>query len=369
MRFTGTTNGHLGLLAAILSHATIANVVDIPVATGTGNGTISYPTAENDAPTETWTLTCTATATDGGTFSVVGSVSGLQDPAYVGVAYDNGIVAFTISDGSTDFATSDTFEFGVTQLIGEDVWEAKRYRSLVDLDTAYFDTAEFDLSSQTTNPQCSRIEAESTRFYVMDPSAEEIYASTLDVSAVTNPQGFCFSEDGYHLYILDSIDSAIYQYDLTVPWDLDYASSASKSYVFSSYITNVMEIWLATDGISLYLLNGTGDISQFVLSTPDDISTASFDSKSCSCSEIVTASGIVFDVGLTKFWVLDTAASSIYEYDLGTAGDVSTATYNGISYSIAYAGAGPIYIQLYRGMCIDRSGSTLYITDNNSDEV
>lgn len=83
--------------------------------TRTGTGTLSGLEASPTSVTETWTLTCTATAVDGGTFSVVGSVSGAQASATVGVAYDNTKLKFTIADGATDFALNDTFTIPVTQ--------------------------------------------------------------------------------------------------------------------------------------------------------------------------------------------------------------------------------------------------------------
>jgi hypothetical protein len=65
--------------------------------------------------TETWTVTCKQTAANGGVFSVVGSVSGAKADATVGTPYDNGLIAFTINDGSVDFALNDAFTIAVTQ--------------------------------------------------------------------------------------------------------------------------------------------------------------------------------------------------------------------------------------------------------------
>lgn len=82
-----------------------------PVQTGDGNGTLSNLVTTPAAVAETWTLTCTAKDTNAGTFSVVGSVSGATANATVGVAYDNGLVKFTLTDGSTDFEVGDKFVF------------------------------------------------------------------------------------------------------------------------------------------------------------------------------------------------------------------------------------------------------------------
>lgn len=80
-----------------------------------GGGTVGTLSAALNAPTETWTLTCTAESAGAGTFSVVGSVSGAKANATVGVAYDNGLIAFTIADGTPDFAEGDVFTIEVHQ--------------------------------------------------------------------------------------------------------------------------------------------------------------------------------------------------------------------------------------------------------------
>ena len=83
--------------------------------TNTGNGTVSGVIAPISTITEDWALTCTAVAVDSGTFSVVGSISGVQADATVGVTYDNSIVAFTINDGLTDWAIGDTITISIVR--------------------------------------------------------------------------------------------------------------------------------------------------------------------------------------------------------------------------------------------------------------
>jgi hypothetical protein len=82
---------------------------------GTGNGEIKrLAVVANNAPKETWTVTCSVAATDAGTFTVSGSTSGAQANATVGTLYDNGIISFLIEDGTTDFAVSDAFSLTTT---------------------------------------------------------------------------------------------------------------------------------------------------------------------------------------------------------------------------------------------------------------
>lgn len=103
-------------LIGVLRHL-LGGFGDVGAITGTrtGDGTLSGFEAAPDAVTETWTITCTAVAVNSGTFSVTGSVSGAQAAATVGVAYDNGLVSFTITDGAADYQIGDDFVVPVTQ--------------------------------------------------------------------------------------------------------------------------------------------------------------------------------------------------------------------------------------------------------------
>ena len=89
---------------------------------GNGTGTLSGETATSNAVDETWTLECIATATDGGTFSVSGEITGSTSDATVGDPYDNGKIKFTIQDGDVDFDLGDTFTFDSIKL-----WKEQRY--------------------------------------------------------------------------------------------------------------------------------------------------------------------------------------------------------------------------------------------------
>ena len=79
----------------------------------TGNGTLATATAGISAKLGVYALTCIAAATNAGTFDVVDPDGNRLDGAVVAVAYANDDLAFTIADGSTDFAVGDTFTITV----------------------------------------------------------------------------------------------------------------------------------------------------------------------------------------------------------------------------------------------------------------
>lgn len=81
--------------------------------TNTGNGTCTSVTAGKQAKLGTYTLTCTAAATNGGTFKVVSPDGDALANATVGTAYTSEQLNFTLNDGATDFAVGDSFTIAV----------------------------------------------------------------------------------------------------------------------------------------------------------------------------------------------------------------------------------------------------------------
>lgn len=126
---TGTALNHTDLLARLRRFLTGRATTTTPVPTGSGNGVISGLDTTPLSITETWTLVCTAVAANGGTFSVTGSISGVQTPADVGVPYSNTLLSFLINDGTVDFALLDQFVFTTTRgqmSTDGNAWELKR---------------------------------------------------------------------------------------------------------------------------------------------------------------------------------------------------------------------------------------------------
>lgn len=87
-----------------------------PAFTGAGNGTLTKPDTHPATVTETWTIKCTSVPSVGNeVWSVTGSVSGAKASATTGVAYDNGLLVFTVAAGATAFAVNDQFTVAATQ--------------------------------------------------------------------------------------------------------------------------------------------------------------------------------------------------------------------------------------------------------------
>jgi len=127
---SGMVGSNVEFLDTLIRYACGVGSLAAPAYSGVGDGTLNDLDAKAGAVTETWTISCTAAATNGGTFSVSGSVSGAQADATVGTPYDNGFLRFVINDGATDFQVGDqwTVDAAAGALAGStDQWTALRW--------------------------------------------------------------------------------------------------------------------------------------------------------------------------------------------------------------------------------------------------
>jgi len=160
----------------------------------------------------------------------------------------------------------------------------------------------------------------------------------------TYPSGIRFNDDGTKMYIVNNTfyggvarDSgrSITQYNLSSAFDLStavYHGFVNMSGYQSG--TGINGLDFNTDGTKVFtVINEFA--REFHLSSAWDITTATFDSSFYTATQVPDAGGITFNSAGTKMYVLNrgysSGSKSIYEYDLSTAFDISTGTYNNVS--------------------------------------
>jgi len=80
-----------------------------------GDGSFSIVTLSDYAELGVYTVTCTGTAADAGTFSILTPSGYLLADATVAVAYNSNHINFIILDGATDFNVGDVFTIDITE--------------------------------------------------------------------------------------------------------------------------------------------------------------------------------------------------------------------------------------------------------------
>lgn len=161
---------------------------------------------------------------------------------------------------------------------------------------------------------------------------------SLYVSQAVTPTGFDFSPDGTKLYVADGNTDAVYQYTLSTAWDISTGSYASKSADISSQETTAWDVKFGSDGDKMYIVGtGSDSVFQYTLSTSWDVSTASYASKSIDISATAADNpvSIAFDLSGGDMYVLTIAADTIYQYELSTPWDISTASVTENTFTIA----------------------------------
>jgi hypothetical protein len=151
--------------------------------------------------------------------------------------------------------------------------------------------------------------------------------------------------------------------DVAVGYDLANASYSNKTINLSTTAQDMEGIFFKPDGLTFYALTrkNADSVKQYSLTTAWDISTCSttathsFDVSSQTNSGM----GLFFKPDGTKMYVPDYFPNQvIYEYDLSTAWDLSTASYNSVSLDVS-ANAEPWDV------IFKPDGTKMYLADNN----
>ena len=187
---------------------------------------------------------------------------------------------------------------------------------------------------------------------------------SISVSAQeTASRGLSFSTDGTKMYIVGQTNDTVYQYTLSTPFDVSTATYASKSFSVLAQDTASASIFFKSDGLAFYMLGDTVDtVFQYTLSTAWDVSTATYATKSFSVTTQETApSGLEISPDGTKMYVIGTTNDTVYQYTLSTAWDVSTATYATKSFSVTTFDGTPTGIEF------NADGTKMYVVGSGYD--
>src|SRR3990167_3367223 len=145
-------------------------------------------------------------------------------------------------------------------------------------------------------------------------------------------------------------------------WDLSAARYAGISFDFSSQLASPRGLSLKDDGTKLFLLDAANATTyQYTLSTAWNVSTASYDSVSFgSSAEDTSPTGLFFKPDGTKLYITGTATDRIYQYSLSTAWASSTASYDNISIASSTETSSP------NGLFFKPDGTKVFIVGSDT---
>nr|AKH48451.1 hypothetical protein TM1040_1655 [uncultured marine virus] len=193
------------------------------------------------------------------------------------------------------------------------------------------------------------------------------YASkSMDVSGETGiPTGLQFSSDGTKCYVMDATNDTARQYTLSTAWDISTGSYATKSMDVSGQESGPAGLRISSDGTKCYVVGGANDtVYQYTLSTAWDISTGSYASKSMDVSgKLAFPSDLAFNAAGTECYVVGSTNDSVYRYTLSTPWDISTGSYSSKSMSVNAQDYSPT------GVAISADGTKCYVAGSATEKV
>ena len=261
----------------------------------------------------------------------------------------------------------------------------RRFSTAWSIPYAFYDNTLLDIVAQTGTSFENDVffKPDGTRMFVLGISAVRVYGFTLStpwdistavyggspadstsfLSETTSPTSLVFKSDGTKLFIIESATSAIFSYDLSVPWDVSTAvfGGSPNGEVQLLEDTSITNIFFKPGGTRMYAVgNANAAIYGYDLSVPWDVSTAVYGGSPSDVFHIAQDLSIM-DISIRpdgkKMLVVGIGNNTVYSYDLAVAWDISTASYQGESLSVAAQTTFP------RGIYVRDNGTKMYIVD------
>ena len=254
--------------------------------------------------------------------------------------------------------------------------------SSYDIENAFYEGVAFNVRNEIEVPNGLFFKDDGTKMYVVGAfGSKSVFQYSLTVpwdlstasydgvsfsfanqisEELVSPNGLFFKDDGTKMYTL--IDGSLYQYSVQ-SWNVGIASYDGISFSFANEETSTRRFSFKTDGTKLYVSGGLGEsvVYQYNLSIPWDISTTSYDGVSFSfTSQTSSKTGIFFKDDGAKMYLL---GDNVFQYSLSTPWDLSTASYDGVSFSLVNEDDGP------QDLFFKDDGTKMYVVGNENDLV
>jgi sugar lactone lactonase YvrE len=250
-----------------------------------------------------------------------------------------------------------------------------------DVSTAVYNGAPvnfFFVVTQETAPQDVFFKPDGTKMYVIGTSGDAVYEYNLstawDISTAsylqnfsvaaqdTGPSGVFFKPDGTKMYVIGTSGDAVYEYNLSTAWDISTASYL-QNFSVAAQETVPTGVFFKPDGTKMYVVGQAGDaVYEYNLSTAWDISTASYLQNFSVAAQETAPNGVFFKPDGTKMYVVGSVGDDVNEYNLSTAWDISTASYLQ-NFSVAAQETLPT------GVFFKPDGTKMYVVGNAGDAV
>lgn len=246
-----------------------------------------------------------------------------------------------------------------------------------DISTAVY-LQSFSVAAQDTVPLDVFFKPDGAKMYVLGDTGDDIneyslstawdistasYVQNFSVAAQdTSPFGVFFKPDGTKMYVTGRAGDDVNEYSLSTPWDISTATYA-QNFSVSAQDSSPHGLFFKPDGTKMYVVGGADDdVNEYSLSSAWDVSTASYAQNFSVAAQETSPNGLFFKPDGTKMYIIGQAGDDINEYSLSTPWDISTASY-AQNFSVASQDIAP------SGLFFKSDGTKMYVIGGNSDNV
>jgi len=151
-------------------------------------------------------------------------------------------------------------------------------------------------------------------------------------------QGFSFNSDGTKIFAVGATNATVYEYTLSVGFDLSSTFTyTGNSFSVSSEETGPRFVIWNGDGTQFYIAGDINDtIFEYTVSIAYDLSsTVAYSGNSLVISgEVTVPRQMDFNSTGLKFFIIDGGSDTVYEYTCSTAYSMVGAAYSGFSHNV-----------------------------------
>jgi hypothetical protein len=213
-----------------------------------------------------------------------------------------------------------------------------------DISNASYDNVSFSFAARENNAQGIFFKPDGTMLYIIGEQVDDVSQFSLstpwDISTATifreasvasqesQPRSIFFKPDGTKMYILGANGDDVNEYNLSTPWDI-ISISYVQNFGVGSQEFLPSGLFFKPDGTKMYVSGAynTNGANEYSLSTPWDISTASYVQSFNVLTQDQDPGDLRFDPSGLKMFIIGNVNDSVFEYSLSTAWNISTASY------------------------------------------
>jgi len=242
-----------------------------------------------------------------------------------------------------------------------------------DIDDAVYDNKRFDAGDN--GAWCCSFSSDGSKMYLgarsggnsiikqyslstpFDASTASADNKSISISGGNIPKTIFFKPDGTKIFIVAVPDYGyIYEYNLSTAWDLSTSSYVGRNAAISyyCYIRDNGEL-----GFGFALVSSAWRVYKKTMSTAWTVSTLNgTDDYIQLGATAFDPAGLYFNDAGTKMYVISKQTNTVRQYTLSTAWNITTASYDSISFSLANQTSGA------QGLTFNiNNGSKFYVCD------